>query len=108
VPVLQAPRETPPPAPAPKGGEINRIMRLEVPVIVRLAERRLPVSEVMRLGTGAIIEFFKRHDEPLELLVNNKPIAVGETVKVGENFGLKISQIGDVKQIIQALGAARS
>ena len=36
-----------------------------------------------------------------------RSIAVGETVKVGENFGLRISQIGDVKQIIQALGAAR-
>ncbi|HEY2588138.1 MAG TPA: FliM/FliN family flagellar motor switch protein [Tepidisphaeraceae bacterium] len=112
MPVLQAPRPQPPtPAAAaaapPAGGELNRILQLEVPVIVRLAERRLLLSEVMRLGTGAIIEFFKRHDEPLELLVNNKPIAVGDTVKVGENFGLRIAQIGDVKQIIQALGAAR-
>jgi flagellar motor switch protein FliN len=113
VPVLQAPRSPqPPPTPAPaaanpSGGEVGRILQLQVPVIVRLAERRILLSEVMRLGTGAIIEFSKRHDEPLELLVNNKPIAVGETVKVGENFGLRISQIGDVKQIIQALGAAR-
>jgi flagellar motor switch protein FliN/FliY len=107
VPVLQSPRETSPPAAAPNRRPVDRILSLQVPVIVRLAERRLPVSEVMRLGTGAIIEFFKRHDEPLELLINNKPIAVGETVKVGENFGLRISQIGDVKQIIQALGAAR-
>ena len=36
--------------------------------------------------------------------LNNKTIAIGETVKVGENFGLKISQIGDVKQVIQSLG----
>lgn len=107
MPVLQPPRESPPPAAVPKGGQIDRILKLQVPVIVRLAERRILLSEVMRLGTGAIIEFFKRHDEPLELLINNKPIAVGETVKVGENFGLRISQIGDVKQIIQALGAAR-
>jgi flagellar motor switch protein FliN/FliY len=83
---------------------LSRILRLEVPVIVRLAERRLLLSEVMRLGTGAIIEFFKSSEEPLELLVNNKPIGVGETVKVGENFGLRITQIGDVKQIIAALG----
>lgn len=109
MPVLQAPRQlTTTVAAAPQGGDINRILRVQVPVIVRLAERRILLSEVMRLGTGAIIEFFKRHDEPLELLVNNKPVAVGETVKVGENFGLRISQIGDVKQIIQALAASRS
>lgn len=84
--------------------ELERILRLEVPVIVKLAERKLALSEVMRLGAGAIIEFFKRSDEPLELLINNTPIAVGEAVKVGENFGLKITQIGDVKDLIQSLG----
>ena len=91
-------------APTSGGGELQRILRLEVPVIVKLAERKLLLSEVMRLGTGAIIEFFKSSDEPLQLLINNKPIGVGETVKVGENFGLRITQIGDVKQIIASLG----
>ena len=88
---------------APTPTELQRILRLEVPVIVKLAERRLMLSEVMRLGTGAIIEFFKSSDEPLELLINNKVIGVGETVKVGENFGLRITQIGDLKQVIKSL-----
>ncbi|HLL89748.1 MAG TPA: FliM/FliN family flagellar motor C-terminal domain-containing protein [Tepidisphaeraceae bacterium] len=86
-------------------GELQRILRLHVPVIVKLAERKLLLSEVMRLGTGAIIEFSKSNDEPLELLINNKPIGLGEAVKVGENFGLRITQIGDVKQIVKALGS---
>ena len=76
---------------------------MEVPVIVKLGERKLLLSEVMRLGVGAIIEFSKRSDEPLELLINNKVIALGETVKVGENFGLRITQIGDVRNTIQSL-----
>ena len=79
-------------------------MKLEVPVIVKLAERKLSMSEVMRLGTGAIIEFSKSSEEPLELMVNNKPIGTGEAVKVGENFGLKITQIGDVKELIRSMG----
>ena len=87
--------------------ELRRILRLEVPVIVKLAERRLMLSEVMRLGTGAIIEFFKSSEEPLELLINNKPIAVGETVKVGENFGLRITQVGDVRAVIRSMGERR-
>ena len=93
-----------PTAPAASAGDLRRILRLQVPVIVKLAERKLLLSEVMRLGTGAIIEFAKSSDEPLALLINNKPIGVGETVKVGENFGLRITQIGDVKQIIASLG----
>lgn len=100
--VLQANRDS---KPAGQGSELDRIMRLQVPVIVKLAERRLPMSEVLRLGTGAIIEFFKSSDEPLELLINNKAIGLGETVKVGENFGLRITQIGDVRTVIRSMGS---
>ena len=107
--VLQAQRKNAPPPAAADGAaapvsELQRILRLEVPVIVRLAERKLLLSEVMRLGTGAIIEFAKSSDEPLVLLINNKPIGLGETVKVGENFGLRITQVGDVRAIIASLG----
>ncbi len=91
-------------SPAPTQQELQRILRMTVPVIVKLAERKLSLSEVLRLGNGAIIEFFKSSDEPLELLINNKPIAVGETVKVGENFGLRITQIGDVRAVIRSMG----
>ena len=104
--LLQAQR-TAPPAEISKS-DLPRILRLKVPVIVKLAERKLLLSEVMRLGAGAIIEFSKSSEEPLELLINNKAIGVGETVKIGENFGLRITQIGDVKQLIAALGGAKS
>jgi len=103
MPVLQA-RQAPPAAHAPPTkDEIRRILDIEVPVIVKLAERKLSVSEVMRLGTGAIIEFFKASNKPLELMINNKVVALGEAVKVGENFGLRITRIVDVKQIVQSL-----
>jgi flagellar motor switch protein FliN/FliY len=91
------------PKPASAHDELRRILKMQVPVIVKLAERKLQLSEVMRLGAGAIIEFSKRSDEPLELLVNNKTVALGETVKVGENFGLRITQVGDLKSTIQSL-----
>jgi flagellar motor switch protein FliN/FliY len=84
--------------------DIERILRLQVPVIVKLAERKLSLNEVMRLGVGAIIEFSKSSEEPLELLINNQPIGLGDAVKVGENFGLKISQIGDVRALVKAMG----
>ena len=102
--VLQAQRKESAAAGSVSNDELQRILRLHVPVIVKLAERKLLLSEVMRLGTGAIIEFAKSSDEPLQLLINNKVIGVGETVKVGENFGLRITQIGDLKQIIASLG----
>jgi flagellar motor switch protein FliN/FliY len=101
VPVLHADA---PEAAQVSQAELQRILRLEVPVIVKLAQRKLSMSEVLRLGVGAIIEFAKSSDEPLDLLINNKPIGVGEAVKVGENFGLRITQIGDVKTVIKSMG----
>jgi flagellar motor switch protein FliN/FliY len=84
--------------------ELERILRLSVPVIVTLAERKLNLAEVLRLGVGVIIEFSKSSDEPLELRVNNRAIGLGQAVKVGENFGLRITQIGDVKSVIRSMG----
>ena len=106
MPVLRAPPPAPSPAPpvATPGSELQRILRLQVPVIVKLAERKLTFAEVMRLGPGAIIEFSKSSEEPLELLINNKTIGVGEAVKVGENFGLRINQIGDLREVIRSMG----
>lgn len=101
MPLLRPEPET---AKPPSQAELARIMNLSVPVIVRLAQRRLDLQEVMRLGNGSILEFFKSFDEPLELLVNNKLIGMGEAVKVGENFGLRITQIGDVKAVIKSMG----
>jgi flagellar motor switch protein FliN/FliY len=98
MPVLRSPQSL------PSANELRRILHMQVPVIVKLAERKLTLAEVMRLGPGAIIEFLKSNDEPLELLINNKAIGLGDAVKVGENFGLKINQIGDVREVIRSLG----
>ena len=106
MPVLHG-QPAPTPAKPAAPPELSRILRLQVPVIVKLAERKLPLNEVMRLGVGAIIEFIKSNEEPLELLINNKVIGVGEAVKVGENFGLRIKQVGDIKQIIASMLAER-
>ncbi len=84
--------------------DLRAILALEVPVIVRVGERVLTLGEVISLVPGAIIELAKHADDELDLLVNNKQIGTGSAVKVGENFGLRISFIGDIRERIAALG----
>jgi flagellar motor switch protein FliN/FliY len=84
--------------------DLSALLRLEVPVIVRLGERTMTLNEVLGLVPGAIIELPKNADEELDLLVNNKQIGTGTAVKVVENFGIRISYIGDLKARIEALG----
>ncbi len=84
--------------------DLRGILRLEVPVIVVLGSRSMKLSDVTALAAGAIVELPKNADDELELCVNNKVVGVGKAVKVGENFGIRITFIGDVKQRIAALG----
>ena len=62
---------------------IDAILKLEVPVIVQIANRMMPFEDVMSLAPGAIIELPKKADAELEILVNNKQIGLGSAVKVG-------------------------
>lgn len=86
------------------GRELHAILKLKVPVIVRIGERRISMDDVLALGPGAILELPKSAEEELDLLVNNKMIGSGSAVKVGENFGLRISGIGTAAERIAALG----
>jgi len=66
------------------------LLRIQVPVVVTLASTRQPMSRVLELAPGTILHFGKSCDDPLTLSVGGRDIAVGETVKVGEKFGLRI------------------
>ena len=87
---------------------LGAILKLEVPLIVLLGQRQMSVQDVMNLAPGMIIELPKQADEELELLVNNKVIGVGRAVKVGENFGVRVSFVGDIRRRIIAMGQVKS
>ena len=69
------------------------LLRIEVPVVVTLATTRLPVSRILDMGPGTIVHFEKSYDSPLTLSVGHCDVAVGDAVKVGDKFGLRISSM---------------
>ncbi len=83
--------------------EVRRILKIEAPVIVQLAEREMSMEEVLDLNVGSIIQFEKPFDAELELMVTRRRIGYGHAVKVGENFGLRITRIGSLYDTIKAL-----
>jgi flagellar motor switch protein FliN len=88
----------PPTRPKPKSLEqlppyAKHLLKISVPVSVRLVSKKLPVKEVLELGPGAMISFDKSCDGPLELTVGDHVIAEGAAVKVGERFGLEIQKM---------------
>lgn len=83
--------------------DILTILKLTVPVIVTVGETRLSFDDVLSLGPGAIVELDCSAENELDLMVNNKAIAKGVAVKVGENFGIRISTIGSPQERIAAM-----
>ncbi len=63
----------------------------------------MAMDDVLALGPGAILELEKPAEDDLELLVNNVPMGRGQAVKVGENFGIRITSIGSAHQRVAAL-----
>lgn len=86
--------------------EIQTILRLKVPLIVQVGQRELSLDDVLALGPGAILELQKLADASLDLMVNNKLIGKGLAVKVNENFGIRISEIGTARERVEALSSS--
>ena len=69
------------------------LLRIKVPVTVTLAATRKHLGGILELVPGTILQFEKMCDEALSLEVGGHRIAEGETVKVGEKFGLRLTSI---------------
>lgn len=80
-----------------------RLLQMRVAVVVRLAQRRMRISEILQWTVGSIIEFDRGIDSELDLLVDRKCVGTGEPVKVGENFGLRVRYVGDLRSRIATL-----
>lgn len=69
------------------------LLKVEVPVTVKLAAKKQTVDEILRLGAGSIIQFDKSCEETLEMDAGGHRIAEGEAVKVDDKFGLRITSM---------------
>ncbi len=72
---------------------IGLLMHVPLHLSVRLGTCSMSVAEVLRLGTGSIVELDRPISQPVELLVNDRPIARGEIVAVEERFALRVTEL---------------
>ena len=53
----------------------------------------MTIRETLALGPGSIVTLNRLAGEPVDLLVNGKPIARGEVVVIDEEFGLRVTEV---------------
>jgi flagellar motor switch protein FliN len=74
-------------------GNIDVLMHVPLRVTAELGTCKMSVAEVLKLGTGSIVELDRLAGGPIDLLVNEKLIARGEVVAVDENFGIRVTEL---------------
>lgn len=68
---------------------------LDVPMTVEavLGTTDLTVKDVLEIGPGSVIELERAYGEPVDLFLNGRLVARGDVVIIGEQFGVKITEI---------------
>ena len=74
-------------------GNIGLIMDVFMEMTVELGRTKKLIKDILGMGEGTIIELDKLAGEPVDILVNHKPIAKGEVVVIDENFGVRVTEI---------------
>ena len=82
---------------------ISLIMDVKLPVRVRIGKKRMLLKDVLNMDIGSVVELEQLANEPLEILVDNHVIAVGEVVIVDGNFGVQITSIGTKRERLNQL-----
>jgi flagellar motor switch protein FliN/FliY len=82
---------------------LDLILDISLPVTVELGRARMQIQDILKLGPGSIIELEKSAGDPVELCINDRPIAKGEVVVIDENFGIRLTSIVTASERIRTL-----
>lgn len=74
--------------------ELEAVYDISVTVSAVLGKATMQVSQLLKLGRGAVVELDRRLGEAIDIYVNNRLIARGEVVMVDNNrLGVTMTEI---------------
>ena len=76
-----------------EGTDLSRLHDVPVELAVEIGRTRMTIGDTLGLGPGSIITLNRMAGEPVDLLVNGRPIARGEVVVIDEEFGLRVTEV---------------
>lgn len=75
-------------------------------VKIELGRTRMLVDDVLRLSEGAVVELEKLAGDPVDIYVNDRPVARGEVLVLNDNFCVRVNEIlENSAETIERLGA---
>lgn len=83
---------------------IDLLLDVELPIAVSFGEAQMQLRDVLKLGVGSVVELDRSVNDPVTIIVNQKPIARGEVVMVDGNYGVRILEVESTADRIRSLG----
>lgn len=84
--------------------DLEFLFDVPLQVSVEVGRARILLKDLLQMGEGYVVELEKLAGEPLDLYVNSRLIARGEAVKVGDKFGIKLTEVVSQSDRIENLG----
>ncbi len=81
-------------APARNARDLEAVYDIPVTVSAVLGRTTMQVSQLLKLGRGAVVELDRKLGEAIDVYVNNRLVARGEVVMVDDNrLGITMTEI---------------
>lgn len=79
---------------APTGArDLEAVYDIPVQVAAVLGKSNMQVSQLLKLGRGAVVELDRKVGEAIDIYVNNRLVARGEVVVVEDKLGVTMTEI---------------
>ena len=73
--------------------DLEAVFDVPVRVSVVLGRTKMPVSSLLKLDTGTVIELDRQVGEAVEIFINERLVARGEIVLVEDRLGVTMTEI---------------
>ncbi|MCB1682230.1 MAG: flagellar motor switch protein FliN [Rhodospirillales bacterium] len=77
----------------PMAGDVTAIYDIPVQISAVLGRSTMQVSQLLKLGRGAVVELDRKVGEAIDIYVNNRLVARGEVVVVDDKLGITMTEI---------------
>jgi len=77
----------------PMAGDVTAIYDIPVQISAVLGRSTMQVSQLLKLGRGAVVELDRKVGEAIDIYVNNRLVARGEVVVVEDKLGVTMTEI---------------
>ena len=80
--------------------ELDAVLDVSVDITAVLGTAVMPISQILKLGRGAVVELNRGVGEDIEIHANNRLVATGEVIVIEDRLGVNINNLVRVTETI--------